>query len=50
MHEHDRPYGHDSGRSGLERGAEQAIAYLKSRTADHWLMLVAGIIIGLILG
>ena len=50
MREYDRPYGHDTGRSGLERGAEQAVAYLRSRSADHWLMFVAGIVIGLILG
>lgn len=50
MHEHDPVYGHRTGRSGLERGAEQAIAYLRGRSADHWLMFVAGIVIGLILG
>ena len=50
MRDYDRPYGHQTERSGLERGAEQAIAYLRSRSADHWLMFVAGVIIGLLLG
>lgn len=40
----------DDRRSGLERGLERAIAYLRTRTADHWLMFTAGLVIGLILG
>lgn len=43
------PY-HGGESSGLERALERAVAYLQSRTADHWLMFAAGLVIGLILG
>jgi len=29
---------------------DRALAYLRSRTADHWLMFAAGLILGAILG
>jgi hypothetical protein len=32
------------------RFAEQALAYLQSRKAEHWTMFLAGVIVGLILG
>ena len=31
---------------GLDRWVERTRLYLKSRTADHWLMFVAGLVIG----
>lgn len=34
----------------FERFGEQLLAYLRSRTADHWLMFLGGLVIGLILG
>jgi hypothetical protein len=38
------------GRAGFERVVEQVTAYLRSRTADHWLMFAAGLVLGLLLG
>jgi len=35
---------------GLERVAGEALEYLRSRRVEHWLMFVAGLAIGLILG
>jgi hypothetical protein len=32
-----------------DRWADRARRYLRSRTADHWLMFVAGLLIGAIL-
>ncbi len=31
---------------GLDRWVERARAYLRSRTADHWLMFFAGLLLG----
>jgi hypothetical protein len=31
---------------GFDRWAERTRLYLKSRTVDHWLMFVAGLVIG----
>jgi hypothetical protein len=39
-----------SGRAGFERIAGRALDYLSSRTADHWLMFAAGLVIGLVVG
>jgi hypothetical protein len=40
-----------SGRSdGIERGGAWAIEFLRNRTADQWLMFLAGIVIGMIVG
>ena len=50
MHDSMRDYGGRSGRTGFERLTEQAMAYLRSRTADHWLMFAAGLVVGLIVG
>jgi hypothetical protein len=30
--------------------ADQALVYLRSRTADHWLMFAAGAVLGLMVG
>jgi hypothetical protein len=46
---HDRMGTYDQ-RSGLERMAERFLDYLRSRTADHWLMFAAGVILGLMVG
>ena len=37
-------------RSAFERVGEQALAWLRTRTADHWLMFVAGLVLGLLIG
>jgi hypothetical protein len=50
MHDSMRGYGGRSDRTGFERVAERAMAYLRSRTADHWLMFVAGLVVGMIVG
>jgi hypothetical protein len=50
MHDSMRGYGAPSGRSAFERLGEQALGYLRSRTADHWLMFLAGLVVGLIVG
>ena len=34
----------------LPRFAEAFIAYLRSRTAEHWMMFVAGLVLGALLG
>ena len=45
---------HDDGsrgsRTAFERMTAQALAYLRSRTADHWLMFAAGLVLGLMVG
>jgi hypothetical protein len=46
---HERTSTYDQ-RSALERGAERFLAYLRSRTADHWLMFAAGVVLGLMAG
>jgi len=49
MHDSMRGYGASSGRTAFERLGEQALGYLRSRTADHWLMFLAGLVIGVII-
>ena len=43
-------YGRHRNRSGFERLASNALEYLRSRTSEHWLMFLAGLMIGLFLG
>jgi hypothetical protein len=50
MHDSMRGYGRPDQRTAFERLAEQALAYLRSRSADHWLMFIAGLAIGLVIG
>jgi hypothetical protein len=50
MRDSTHGYGDRNGRTAFERVAEQASSYLRSRTADHWLMFLAGLMIGLIIG
>lgn len=35
---------------GADRWAERTCSYLKSRTADHWLMFAGGLLLGALLG
>jgi hypothetical protein len=37
-------------RTGFERLAGAALTYLQSRSSEHWLMFLAGLMIGLFLG
>ena len=37
------------GRQTFDRWAERTRLYLKSRTADHWLMFIAGLLLGALL-
>jgi hypothetical protein len=49
--EFDRdPYRRSGSSDGLERGGAWAIEFLRSRTADQWLMFLAGLVIGMIVG
>ena len=43
-------YSRHRDRSGFERLASNALEYLRSRTSEHWLMFLAGLMIGLFLG
>jgi hypothetical protein len=48
--ESDRFNGRCQGRDTLDRWVERTRCYLKSRTADHWLMFAGGLILGALLG
>jgi len=37
------------GRQSVDRWVERTRLYLKSRTADHWLMFIAGLLLGALL-
>ena len=52
MHMDDRAglYGRRDHRAGFERLASSALDYLRSRTTEHWLMFLAGLVVGLFLG
>lgn len=43
-------YGRREHRAGFDRAAGQFLDYLRSRTADHWIMFLAGLVIGSLLG
>ena len=43
-------YGRHDHRNGFERLAGSALDYLRSRSSDHWLMFLVGLVIGLFLG
>ena len=36
--------------TGLDNWVERTCSYLRSRTADHWLMFAAGLLLGAVLG
>jgi hypothetical protein len=42
--EHRRQRAH--GAAGADRWVERTRLYLRSRTADHWLMFLAGLLLG----
>jgi hypothetical protein len=49
----DDPAGWDGRRdhrTNFERLASGALGYLRSRSSEHWLMFLAGLMVGLILG
>ena len=47
----DRDPYYRNGRSDVfERAGERILEFLRSRTADHWLMFVAGILVGMLVG
>ncbi len=37
-------------RNGFSRLMDRFVAYVGSRTGEHWIMFVAGLVVGLILG
>ena len=43
-------YGSRDSRTAFERMAGRGLAYLRSRTAEHWLMFAAGVVLGLMVG
>jgi hypothetical protein len=43
-------YGNGDHRAGFDRLASDALGYLRSRTSEHWLIFLAGVLIGLFLG
>ena len=44
-------FGRDSrGKQNFDRWAVRARAYLRSRTADHWLMFIGGLLLGALIG
>ena len=50
MDERTDMYGRRDHRAGIERLAGAALAWLGSRSSEHWLMFLAGLMIGLFLG
>lgn len=47
--EFDRdPYGRRA--DGFERVGGRVLEFLRSRSADHWLMFLAGVVVGMIVG
>ena len=38
-----------SGEQNFDRWVERTRLYLKSRTADHWMMFIAGLVLGALL-
>ena len=44
-----RGYGGPDQRTGFERIGEQVLTYLRGRTVDHWLMFLAGLVIGMVI-
>jgi hypothetical protein len=49
--EFDRdPYQRAGRTDGFERAGSRIVDFLRSRTADHWIMFLAGIVVGMIVG
>lgn len=43
-------YRRADGTDGFERVGGRILDFLRSRSADHWIMFLAGIVIGMIVG
>jgi hypothetical protein len=43
---------YDRGRpaDGFERAGSRVLEFLRSRTADQWIMFLAGVVVGMIVG
>jgi hypothetical protein len=50
MDHHADPYRSGDHRTGFERFVSAAFGYLHSRSSEHWLMFLAGLVIGLAVG
>jgi hypothetical protein len=50
MDERGDLYGRRDHRTTFERLASAGLGYLRSRSSEHWLMFLAGLLIGLFLG
>jgi hypothetical protein len=49
--EFDRdPYRRAGRADGFERAGSRVFEFLRSRSADHWIMFLAGVVIGMIFG
>jgi hypothetical protein len=49
--EFDRdPYHRGRHADGFERAGSRILEFLRSRTADHWIMFLAGVVVGMIVG
>jgi hypothetical protein len=49
--EFDRdPYQRAGRADGFERAGSRILDFLRSRRADHWIMFLAGIVVGMIVG
>jgi hypothetical protein len=49
--EFDRdPYQRAGRTDGFERAGGRILDFLRSRKADHWIMFLAGIVVGMIVG
>jgi hypothetical protein len=44
------PYHRGRGADGFERAGSRVLDFLRSRSADHWIMFLAGIVVGMIVG
>ena len=43
-------FDHDDRPTAWSRLGEKGLSFLQTRTAEHWVMFLAGIVVGLILG
>jgi hypothetical protein len=44
------PYRHAGRNDGFERAGSRILDFLRSRSADHWVMFLAGVVVGIIIG
>ncbi len=45
-----RSHGQRTDASGVERLTERLTEYLRTRTSEHWVMFLAGLVVGSLLG